>query len=174
MKRWLLFFLVISCAGLAGAAEQEVDFLRGPFALGIGFAQESCSRTADIGGGSYLSFSLVFSFSNSFFIDLKYSSSLFPESFEDRLASVTPFFKLFNSDEMELVVYAGPSYLNELSDVENYHYLGVALIPLSIGRHFFDDGMRVSFHLMPLYFYQALDAREFLFAFQMVNLTFFF
>ena len=48
------------------------------------------------------------------------------------------------------------------------------MIPLSIGRHFFDDDMRMSFHILPLYFYQALDAREFLFAFQMVNLTFFF
>ena len=34
--------------------------------------------------------------------------------------------------------------------------------------------MRVSFHLLPLYFYQALDAREFLFSFQMFHLTFFF
>lgn len=174
MKRWLLFFMVISCVGLAGAAEQEVDFLRGPFCLGIGFAQESLSQTADVVGGSYLSLSLVFSFSNRFFIDLKYSSSLFPESFEDRIAAVTPYFSLFNSDEMEMVLYVGPSYLNELGDVENYHYLGLAVIPLSIGRHFFDDDMRMSFHILPLYFYQALDAREFLFAFQMVNLTFFF
>ncbi len=151
--------MVISCVGLAGAAEQEVDFLRGPFCLGIGFAQESLSQTADVVGGSYLSLSLVFSFSNRFFIDLKYSSSLFPESFEDRIAAVTPYFSLFNSDEMEMVLYVGPSYLNELGDVENYHYLGLAVIPLSIGRHFFDDDMRMCFHILPLYFDHDLDAR---------------
>jgi hypothetical protein len=174
MKTVLVLFLAACCAGAAGAEAQEADLLRGPLAVGLGFAQESCSQTADIGGGSYLSLSLVFSFCNSFFVDLKYSTSIFPESFEDRIASVTPYFSLFNDDEREIVFYVGPSYLNELGDVKNYHYLGVAVIPVSIGRHFFDDDVRFSFHLLPLYFYQALDAPEFLFSFQMFHLTFFF
>jgi len=174
MKAVLILFMALCCLSAAGAAEQQFDLLRGPLCVGLGFAQESFSETADIGGGSYLSLSLVFSFNNRFFIDLKYSSSLFPDSFEDRLASLTSYFGLFNDDEMEVVLYVGPSYLNELGDVGNYHYLGIAVIPLSIGRHFFDDDIRVSFHLLPLYFYQALDAPEFLFSFQMFHLTFFF
>jgi hypothetical protein len=174
MKAVLILFLALCCLSAAGAAGKELNLLYSPLCVGLGFAQESFSETADIGGGSYLSLSLVFSFNNRFFIDLKYSTSLFPDSFEDRLASVTSYFGLFNDDEREMVLYVGPSYLNELGDMENYPYLGIALIPLSIGRHFLDDGVRASFHLLPLYFYQALDAPEFLFSFQMFHLTFFF
>ncbi len=144
--------------------------------VGLSIGEWGISQSAEIDGGYYWSASLAVFLSKWLMTDFSYYTDLAPYSFRDHLVSVDLLFRVFKYWE-DFSVVLGPVYLTDLASIARGQSVGLKLVLLNTWKAEHsaeDDGLDMTFSILPLSVLYELQSQRPVFVFSLFEMQFFF
>jgi hypothetical protein len=165
LKKTLLLFLLLLVVLNFNCFSEE----KNENSAGVGFSlwNYGYTRTSNIRGGFYFRFTVSL-ITEAFLFDLNYDTNILTDIFEDHIISASVNARLVNP----LIIghsLIGVSYLCDVTDIDDAHYIGISVTPLSFSTWEFNFFINsIILNLFPITVYYGITTNEFL-----LSITFF-